>query len=98
MPTIRANGLDLAYQIDGDRPETLVLVNGLADAKESWEAQIPAFAERYRVVAYDNRGVGRLAGAARAVHDGADGRRPRAASSTRSRSSASTCSASRWAA
>jgi 3-oxoadipate enol-lactonase len=58
MPTIRANGLDLAYQIDGDHPETLVLVNGLADAKESWEAQIPDFAERYRVVSYDNRGVG----------------------------------------
>jgi pimeloyl-ACP methyl ester carboxylesterase len=58
MPTIRANGLDLAYQIDGDGPETLVLVNGLADAKESWEAQIPAFAERYRVVSFDNRGVG----------------------------------------
>jgi 3-oxoadipate enol-lactonase len=58
MPTIRANGLDLAYQVDGDHPETLVLVNGLADAKESWDAQIPAFAERYRVVSYDNRGVG----------------------------------------
>jgi pimeloyl-ACP methyl ester carboxylesterase len=58
MPTIQANGLELAYQIDGDHPETLVLVNGLADAKESWEAQIPAFAERYRVISYDNRGVG----------------------------------------
>ena len=58
MPTIRANGLDLAYQVDGDHPDTLVLVNGLADAKESWDAQIPAFAERYRVVSYDNRGVG----------------------------------------
>jgi 3-oxoadipate enol-lactonase len=58
MPTIHANGLDLAYEVEGDHPETLVLVNGLADAKESWEAQIPAFAERYRVVSYDNRGVG----------------------------------------
>ena len=58
MPTIQANGLELGYPIDGDGPETLVLVNGLADAKESWEAQIPAFAERYRVVSYDNRGVG----------------------------------------
>jgi 3-oxoadipate enol-lactonase len=58
MPTIRANGLDLAYQVDGDHAETLVLVNGLADSKESWEAQIPAFAERYRVVSFDNRGVG----------------------------------------
>ena len=36
MPTIQANGLELGYAIDGDGPETLVLVNGLADAKESW--------------------------------------------------------------
>jgi len=58
MPTIAANGLELSYQIEGDGPETLVLVNGLADTKESWEAQLPSFAERYRVVSYDNRGVG----------------------------------------
>ena len=58
MPTISANGLDLAYQIDGDGPETLVLVNGLADDKASWEAQIPAFSERYRVISFDNRGIG----------------------------------------
>ena len=58
MPTISANGLDLSYRIDGDGPETLVLVNGLADDKDSWEAQIPAFSERYRVISYDNRGIG----------------------------------------
>jgi pimeloyl-ACP methyl ester carboxylesterase len=50
--------MELAYTISGDGPETLVLVNGLADTKETWELQLPAFAERYRVVAYDNRGVG----------------------------------------
>ncbi len=58
MPAITANGIDLAYQVEGEGPETLVLVNGLADTKETWELQLPAFAERYRVVAYDNRGVG----------------------------------------
>jgi pimeloyl-ACP methyl ester carboxylesterase len=58
MPTISANGLELSYRIDGDGPETLVLVNGLADNKESWEAQIPAFSERYRVISFDNRGIG----------------------------------------
>ena len=58
MPIITANGLDLSYRIDGDGPETLVLVNGLADDKESWEAQIPAFSERYRVISFDNRGIG----------------------------------------
>ena len=58
MPSISANGLDLSYRIDGDGPETLVLVNGLADDKDSWEGQIPAFSERYRVISYDNRGIG----------------------------------------
>jgi pimeloyl-ACP methyl ester carboxylesterase len=35
-----------------------VLVNGLADTKETWELQLGAFSERYRVVSFDNRGVG----------------------------------------
>lgn len=58
MPTITAGGVELAYRLDGEGFETLVLVNGLADTKETWEAQLPAFAERYRVVSFDNRGVG----------------------------------------
>ncbi len=58
MPTIRVRDLEIDYRIDGDAAETLVLVNGLADTKESWAAQVPAFADRYRVVSYDNRGVG----------------------------------------
>ena len=58
MPTVTANDVELAYEISGDGEEILVLVNGLADTKETWELQLPAFAERYRVVTYDNRGVG----------------------------------------
>lgn len=58
MPTITSNGIDIAYTIEGSGDETLVLVNGLADTKESWEMQTPAFAERYRVVSFDNRGIG----------------------------------------
>ncbi|MCI0634837.1 MAG: alpha/beta hydrolase [Actinobacteria bacterium] len=58
MSTVEANGIELAYRVDGDGPETLVLVNGLADTKETWELQLPAFAERHRVVSYDNPGVG----------------------------------------
>ena len=58
MPTVTSNGIELAYEEHGGGEETLVLVNGLADVKESWEAQVPAFAERYRVIAYDNRGLG----------------------------------------
>jgi len=58
MPTATANGIDLAYRLDGTGDETLVLINGLADTKESWEAQLPAFSRQYRVLSYDNRGVG----------------------------------------
>ncbi len=58
MPRIALGDLEIDYRIDGAGPKTLVLVNGLADAKESWEAQVAAFAGSYRVISYDNRGVG----------------------------------------
>jgi 3-oxoadipate enol-lactonase len=58
VPTVTANEIELAYTIDGDGAETVVLVNGLADTKETWELQIPALAAHYRLVSYDNRGVG----------------------------------------
>jgi 3-oxoadipate enol-lactonase len=58
VPTLTANDIELAYTVDGEGAETVVLVNGLADTKETWEAQVPAFAPHYRVVTYDNRGVG----------------------------------------
>ena len=41
-------------------PETIVLVNGLADEKESWGYQTPdLLAAGYRVLTFDNRGVGK---------------------------------------
>ena len=88
--------VELAYRIDGAGEETLVLVNGLADTKETWELQLGAFAERYRVVSYDNRGVGESSAPAGPYTTAAmAGISP--VSSMRSSSSASTCSASRWA-
>ena len=58
MPRIDLSDIALDYRIDGSGDDVLVLVNGLADSKESWAGQFPAFAERYQVVSYDNRGVG----------------------------------------
>ncbi|MGN6743490.1 MAG: alpha/beta fold hydrolase [Amnibacterium sp.] len=59
MPTITANGIDIAYTLEGDGPETVVLINGLADEKETWAYQTPALLEAgYRVLTFDNRGVG----------------------------------------
>jgi 3-oxoadipate enol-lactonase len=59
MPTISANGLEMGYRLNGDGAETVVLINGLADEKESWAAQVEAFTGAgYRVLTLDNRGIG----------------------------------------
>lgn len=59
MPTISANGLEMGYWLDGNGAETIVLINGLADEKESWAAQAEAFTGAgYRVLTQDNRGIG----------------------------------------
>ena len=61
MPTARVNGITINYQIDGaDSAETIVLINGLADDLESWGFQMPALIEAgYRVLRFDNRGIGK---------------------------------------
>jgi 3-oxoadipate enol-lactonase len=58
LPIATRSGVDLAYRIDGDGRQTVVLVAGLVDPKEAWVGQVPALAERYRVLTLDNRGVG----------------------------------------
>src|SRR5215211_2762150 len=56
--TAEVNGARIHYEVAGEG-EPLVLVHaGIADSR-MWEGQIPAFSERYRVVAYDLRGFGR---------------------------------------
>lgn len=58
MPDIMIGGVRLHYDIHGDGPETLVLVHGLMLASPSWEAQVAAFSDRYRVITFDLRGQG----------------------------------------
>jgi len=36
MAMVNLNGVDLNYRLEGDGPETIVLVNGLADDLETW--------------------------------------------------------------
>jgi 3-oxoadipate enol-lactonase len=59
MPVARVNDIDINYRLEGDGAETIVLVNGLADDLETWAFQVDDFlAAGYRVLRFDNRGVG----------------------------------------
>ena len=59
MPVARVNDIELNYQLEGDGEETIVLVNGLADDHQTWILQMDDFlAEGYRVLRFDNRGIG----------------------------------------
>ena len=66
MSICEFNGISIAYELYPAIPshsskdaETIVLINGLADSKETWALQIPEFNEAgYTVLAFDNRGIG----------------------------------------
>jgi 3-oxoadipate enol-lactonase len=59
MALASVNGVDLNYKLDGDGAETIVLINGLADDLETWVFQVEEFvAAGYRVLRFDNRGIG----------------------------------------
>ena len=54
---VRVGGVGLAYAVYGEGVP-LLLIEGLGYAAWMWFKQVPAFAERYQVVVFDNRGVG----------------------------------------
>ncbi|MFG1827361.1 alpha/beta fold hydrolase [Microbispora bryophytorum] len=59
MSTAFVNGVTINYELEGEGPETVVLVNGLADDLATWEAQVPALLDAgLRVLRFDNRGIG----------------------------------------
>jgi pimeloyl-ACP methyl ester carboxylesterase len=55
MPSIRANGVELYYELSGSG-EPLVLVHGSWGDHHSWDPVAPALAESFQVLAYDRRG------------------------------------------
>ena len=46
------------YEIHGEG-EPLVLISGLGGSAVAWEPIIPIFSDNYKVIVFDNRGVGR---------------------------------------
>lgn len=60
MTKAKVNGINIHYRLEGEGPETIVLINGLADDLDTWVDQVPAFlAAGYRVLRFDNRGIGK---------------------------------------
>lgn len=57
MPITKANGIDLYYEVHGEG-EPLLLIMGLSLTSKSWFRTIPALSEQYKVIVFDNRGVG----------------------------------------
>jgi 3-oxoadipate enol-lactonase len=52
------DGRALHAEVTGDGP-TVLLIQGLGYATWAWSPHVPPLAERYRVIAFDNRGAGR---------------------------------------
>jgi pimeloyl-ACP methyl ester carboxylesterase len=55
---VKAGDVELWVERRGEGPDVL-LVAGLGDPAEAWQPQLDGLADRYRVTAVDNRGVGR---------------------------------------
>jgi pimeloyl-ACP methyl ester carboxylesterase len=60
MTKTRVSDIDIYYEEHGDPDaEPLLLIMGFTANAGAWALQIPALAQRYRVIAFDNRGAGR---------------------------------------
>lgn len=57
MPTIRANDIDIYYEIHGEG-EPVVLIAGLNSDHTLYRGIFPQFATSYQNILFDNRGVG----------------------------------------
>lgn len=58
MSMIKANGIKMYYEIHGEG-EPLVLIEGLGYASWMWYKQVEVLSKYFRVVIFDNRGVGK---------------------------------------
>jgi len=73
MPTINVDNLEIYYEIHGEGPP-LLLVAGLASDSQSWLSILEKLAASFKVIVFDNRGVGRTTpqGAATSIAQMAD--------------------------
>jgi pimeloyl-ACP methyl ester carboxylesterase len=58
MPQLTLGDVDLHYEVHG-QGEPLVLIAGFAAGAWTWFKQVAAFAEHFRVITFDPRGIGK---------------------------------------
>ena len=58
MPTIRANGLDIGYEVLGEGPPLVILHGAGTTARYTFAAQLPSLTSTFRVFLPDARGHG----------------------------------------
>ena len=57
MPLAKVGDINLSYNVRGDG-QPLILIAGFATAQNAWFPLLRAFIKHYRVVTFDNRGIG----------------------------------------
>lgn len=58
MPVAKVGDINIYYETHG-KGEPVVLIYGYAGHSGLWFQQVPVLSKKYRVIAFDNRGVGR---------------------------------------
>jgi pimeloyl-ACP methyl ester carboxylesterase len=59
MPTVESNGISIYYEIHGEsNAGTVILINGIGQWHAAWWRNIDTIAAKFRVVSFDNRGIG----------------------------------------
>ena len=58
MPTVAANGLEIAYETHGSGPPLVLLHGATSIGKDDFAAQIPLFSKRFQLILPDARGHG----------------------------------------
>lgn len=59
MSVIHVNGIDLYYNVQGSSAnESLLLIAGFDSDSSTWVAMMRSLVQQYRVIRFDNRGIG----------------------------------------
>jgi pimeloyl-ACP methyl ester carboxylesterase len=56
LPITEANGVDLYYELTGDRGDPIVLIHGSWTDHSNWNPVVAGLSGNFRVLTYDRRG------------------------------------------